>query len=505
MAIRMTLIRFIYRYFTSLVLIYILFVNPTACDSSLSKDSSLNNVASGVLRAHPENPRYFTDDSGKAIYLTGSHTWANLMDGGTTDPPQPFDFSGYLDFLKHHNHNFIRLWTLELTQFFDRSKGMIAYHTPFPWERTGPGLALDGKPKFDLNTFNQEYFDRLRSRIIAARDEGIYVSVMLFEGWGIYYSEPPWRWDGHPFNINNNINDIDGDPNKDGKGLESHSLQLPKIVKRLIGTVPVMIPIAKIFNIPDTLKIQKDYVKKVIDTTNDLDNVLYEISNEDHVDSIIWQYDMINFIHSYEKGKPKQHPVGMTTHAKLGNKAVFNSSADWVSPSVINWEDEKDLYRIDPPATDGIKVMIADTDHLWGLGGDRQWVWKSFLRGYHTIYMDNLTSSGWGHWEPEDARKAMGHTLRYADKMNLASMTPRNDLSSTSYCLANPGKEYLIYQPVSNSSFTVNLTAGTYGYEWFEPGSGEISSPRSMTVSHNKTVSFTPPFMGDAVLYIHNS
>ena len=59
---------------------------------------------------------------------------------------------------------------------------------PFPWQRTGPGLALDGKPKFDLNLFNQSYFDRLRSRVIAAGERGIYVSIMLFEGYGLRFS-----------------------------------------------------------------------------------------------------------------------------------------------------------------------------------------------------------------------------------------------------------------------------------------------------------------------------
>src|SRR4051812_41016576 len=35
------------------------------------------------LRALSTNPHYFTDGSGKAIYLTGSHTWNNLQDWGT--------------------------------------------------------------------------------------------------------------------------------------------------------------------------------------------------------------------------------------------------------------------------------------------------------------------------------------------------------------------------------------------------------------------------------------
>ena len=33
-----------------------------------------------------------------------------------------------------------------------------------PWLRTGPGNALDGKLKWDLNQFNQGYCDRLRAR-----------------------------------------------------------------------------------------------------------------------------------------------------------------------------------------------------------------------------------------------------------------------------------------------------------------------------------------------------
>ena len=41
----------------------------------------------GPLRAHPTNPRYSTDDSGQAIYLTGSNTWNNLQDIWDTDPP----------------------------------------------------------------------------------------------------------------------------------------------------------------------------------------------------------------------------------------------------------------------------------------------------------------------------------------------------------------------------------------------------------------------------------
>src|SRR5438093_2555442 len=96
-----------------------------------------------------------------------------------------------------------------------------AYASSFmPWKRVGPDVALDGRPKFDLMRLDQAYFDRLRSRVLAAGERGLYVSIMLFEGHALRFSKAPWRWDGHPFNKSNNLNAIDGDSNSDGMGLE---------------------------------------------------------------------------------------------------------------------------------------------------------------------------------------------------------------------------------------------------------------------------------------------
>jgi hypothetical protein len=43
--------------------------------------------ATGPLRVLASNPRYFTDGSGKAIFLTGSRVWENLQDEGPTSSP----------------------------------------------------------------------------------------------------------------------------------------------------------------------------------------------------------------------------------------------------------------------------------------------------------------------------------------------------------------------------------------------------------------------------------
>ncbi len=450
----------------------------------------LHGAAMGPLRVHSSNPRYFAGGTGEAVYLTGSHTWSNMKDMGKTDRPPPFDFDAYLDFMQRYNHNFIRLWHWELTRYaYDEN---LTYADPFPWQRTGPGTALDGKPKFDLRKFNQTYFHRLRERVLSAHNRGIYVSIMLFEGHGLHASLVPWCWDGHPFNVNNNVNGIDGDPNGDGRGTETHTLEIPAVTE-----------------------LQEAYVREVVDTVNDLDNVLYEIANESGDYSTQWQYHMIDYIHDYEKTKLKQHPVGMTFQwageYRGTNENLFNSPADWISPN------PEGGYRDDPPAADGSKVILNDTDHLWGIGGNQAWVWKSFCRGLNPIFMDPYRrpqdeKSTWTdhlsdtaaldpRWE--SIRKSMGYTLNYAKRMDLASMVPHSDLASTKYCLAAPGAEYLVYLP-DGGEVTVDLSAasGTLDVEWFNPSTGETESAEAISGKKHK---FTAPFSGDAVLYIKSS
>jgi len=420
---------------------------------------------------HPQNPRYFTDGTGKAVYLTGSHTWSVFQDFGPGDPPKPFDYTAFLKFLVDNNHNFTRLWVWEHSK--GNRRGTDSFVHPLPFQRTGPGGALDGKPKFDLTKLNPDNFERLRSRVTMAGERGIFVAVMLFEGWSIENKtdgkDDPWP--GHPFNQANNVNGIDGDPNKDGAGTEVHTLAIPAITA-----------------------LQEAYVTKVIDSLNDLDNVLYEISNESGAFSTEWQYHMITFIKNEEARRPKRHPVGMTFQwAKTQNGKnvdLSRSPADWISPN------DEGGYKDNPPASDGNKVILADTDHLWGVGGDGVWVWKSFLRGLNPIFMDPIERDSPGL---VSARRAMGQTRVVAQKVNLAAMKPRSDLSTSAYCLAAEGQEYLFYQPVTGP-FHVFLPVGEFDLEWFNPA--ESQGKPGKALQGGGWIEVAPEFSGPAVMHL---
>jgi hypothetical protein len=507
--------------------------NPQASQRSLKAKPK----AAGPLVLSKTNPRYFTvasEPDRRAIYLTGSHIWHNFHDGmgpgsECAETSEPLDYSAYLKFLRDHNHNFIRLWRWE--QFKSQAAGG-SFHlcmTPQPWLRTRTGTAKDGKPKFDLDAFNQNYFDRLRERVIAAGDEGIYVAVMFFDGWALHLSPAPDNVEGHPFHAENNVNGI---------GITS------------ILDYQVL-PLD-----PRVQALQELYIQKVVDTVHDLPNVLWEVANEssgggtvdknfaqmmgftdvpDWGDSTEWQYWVIDVVkrHEQEMGY-NTHPIGMTMQFPVANQTkvndpLYQSKAEWISPG---YDDEiftggrhpmapdspPSRWYDDPPASDGRKIVITDTDHYAPGKGDALWAWKSFLRGHHPILMDFGIIAGVNPSDPtagspgvppyeafEAARNAMGDTLRYAQKMNLIEMEPYGDLTSTGFALANPGEEYLILQLGDSADpFTVKLEPGTYVVEWFSVNSRETKSDGQVTVDSVGDPKFMAPFeeSGPAVLYV---
>ena len=491
-------------------------------------------VAPGPLVVSAANPRYFTvaSDERKAIYLAGSHIWNNLHDGmgpggECAEASERLEFVAYLDFLDERGHNFIRLWRWEHFRSQAAGGNFHLCMTPQPWVRSGPGTATDGRPKFDLDEFDGAFFERLRDRVVAAGERGMYVAAMLFEGWALHLSPAPDHVEGHPFHADNNVN---------GVGIES-------IVDYQV------LPLE-----PRVQELQAAYIRKVVDTLHDLPNLLWEVANEssgggrldasmaealgqagtpEWGDSTAWQYWVIDTVKQYEGEMGyARHPIGMTMQFPVAeqtkvNAPLFESRADWISPG---YDDEifadgghpmapgspQSRWLEDPPAADGSKVVITDTDHYAPGRGDALWAWKSFLRGQHPILMDFGLIGGITPGEPsagdpmsfaafEPARYAMGDTVRFAGRMKLIEMKPRGDLSSTGYALASPGKEYLVLQS-SDGPFAVILDPGTYSAEWFSIGERTTIRGEDATVEHPTETAFSPPSQapGPTVLYLRN-
>jgi hypothetical protein len=271
----------------------------------------------------------------------------------------------------------------------------------------------------------------------------------------------------------------------------------------------------------------------VADTIGDLDNVLFEVSNESHPGATAWQYEMIRALRNLESSSGHHHPIGMTAmwrEPPERNASLLESPADWIAPH----DNAADRYSTDPPPSTGRKVIVTDTDHIWGIGGDPRWVWKSFFRGLNPIFMDPYVTAirrnlpAWPAPPPgyvaapaaewEGIRTAMGYTRAIADRIDLTTMTPRGDLASSGYCLADPGKEYLVYFPsrdgrlqrlrasvfrgLAGERGTVDLTAanGPLDAEWINTEQGVIVP--SDSIMGGGHIDIRAPFPGQAVLHL---
>lgn len=449
------------------------------------------------------NPHYFQDANGKALILNGSQTWNTLQDWGAGGAVQTLDFDAFVKFLTAHGHNFTLLWTVEIAKSGSISSAAPSGFTisPLPWKRTGPGTATDGGMKFDLTKFDQGYFDRLRTRVKALYDAGIYAGVYLFTGEFLNIFRCPS--DGYPMTGANNINGVDDGYVSGRQGINAVTMTAPNAIT----------------------KVQDAYVEKVIDTLNDMPNVLWVVSEEAPPNSVWWNAHQIAHIREYESGKPHHHPIGYAALIGAWDSVLYNSDADWVAPSTI----------VSPASSCGAgkpacKVNINDSDHSYfGIWKDtpqenRNYAWENFTTGNQVLFMDpylvNLTRENRNlcispthsicrapdpRWD--NVRDNLGYVLRYSHKLNLSQVAPRDRLSSTGFCLAQTpsvGAEYLVYAP-AGGSFTVDLSAmssaRTLAVEWFNPATG-TATPGESVPAGSSAHEFTPPFSGDAVLYL---
>lgn len=402
----------------------------------------------GPLSIHPTNPRYFATPEGKAVYLTGSHCWNNLVDMTFRSEDRTFDFDRYLDLLEGWGHNCIRLWAWDNIATWDPNEVCL----DFPWLRTGPGLAIDGKPRFDLTQLDPAYLERIRTRVAKARARGIYVNVMLFESWCTCATKSTAKLDWHVCALDNNVNQIDiSEPMLEGWQVGWMGLRNPAVTA-----------------------IQDQYLEWLVTGLNEFDNVLYEVSNEAGHLSYGWQTRVRAKVQEIERTLPKKHLVGICGGMGTDNPGLFKTLGDYIAPEGWTSEGEPSPYR-DGLATWGEVdgelgrvPVILDTDHIWGIGGHPAWAWWSFVHGYHVFYMDRMDDTPWcvfDHpwWQvttQPEIRIEMGAIRALTEEIDLNLWLPAPHLASSGHCLAGEGGLIAVGQP--DADLDLSLPPGLY-------------------------------------------
>lgn len=197
-----------------------------------------------AIAIHPENPKYFLFRGKPVFLLTATEHYGSVLN-------RPFNCRKYLDDLVDQHMSLTR--TFLLYRELPSAKNPASPCKPrpedyiAPWPRTGPGLALDGQPKFDLDAWNPEFFDRLHRFLDLASERGIVVELTLLSN-----SYAPEIWALNPLRAENNLQGV-------GKieWPEYISMKDPLVVARQLA-----------------------HVRKIVQETARYDNVYYEICNE---------------------------------------------------------------------------------------------------------------------------------------------------------------------------------------------------------------------------------
>lgn len=442
------------------------------------------------LRVSRVNPRYFVQisDTTRAVFLAGSHTWLNNRDGGEAPDiahVPVFNWQGFLNFLSDQHHNFVKYWCWEADWNNALSSVTDFRYGPYsPYIRNGATNAEDGAPKFNLNSFNQSYFDRVKARIDTLGGRGVYADVMLFNGWAVENKasgQNPFR--GHPYNSSNNVQGV-GFTDANGANTQ-----------RLPGQG----------GSSTILAYQVAYVKKMIDELNFRDNIMWEICNEPNSNAQGWQYAIIDTIRNYERTKPKQHPILMSIEWPGGDPA------EELDPTKHNTAASTSADYSSQVDDDTVKVIISDTDHICGECNDGTWAYKSFCNGVGSLlYMDPWDGRDYPHMASNydsagfswvSARKALGQIQQLANYLNVIDMRPTPALASTGYCLSGNSK-WIVYRPGSGS-FTVNLSSTTdsLNVRWLNINDGSVQTGTKIVGGQTGRL-FTPPSGNHDILYL---
>ncbi|HLO60299.1 MAG TPA: hypothetical protein VK179_16225 [Bacteroidales bacterium] len=444
------------------------------------------------LKLHPDNPHYFLF-RGKPTVLIGSteHYGAVLN--------LDFDYIKYLDEVAASGLNITRTFSgiyLEPQGAFNISHNSMAPDTGrsiCPWTRSNePGYALGGN-KFDLDQWDEAYFNRLKDFISEAGKRNIIVELDLFSN---FYDTIQWKLS--PVNYRNNINRLPViDDQKEVLSLRHSEL----------------------------LAIQEKMVRKIIMELNGFDNLYYEVCNEPYFGDLQalheWEKHMTAVVVDAEKDLPNKHLISNN----IGNGTVkVEKPNDGVS--ILNFHYAK------PPESVGLNYHfnIAIGDNETGFRGIedvhyRTEAWE-FMTAGGALYNNLDYSFTVGHedgtfevvqGQPGGGGKNLRNQLKIMagvfSELDFINMKPDSSVlqsisDSGSIRILAGKSEYLAYiqnpatklQP-GKTEFVLNLPNGNYNGQWIDTKTGQRKDVR-IPVNTDEVNFTTPEFKEDIALVL---
>ncbi len=443
--------------------------------------------AAEPIRLHPDNPHYFLFRSKPTVLVGSTEHYGAVLN-------LDFDFLPYLDELKSHGLNLTRTFTgayCEASGNFQIKNNTLAPTEGkliCPWARSDqPGYAGGGN-KFDLDRWDEAYFNRLKTFLREAGRREIVVELVLFCP---FYEEPMWRLS--PVNAANNTNGIGKLARTDVYALKDDRLTAA----------------------------QDALARKLVSELIDFDNLYYEICNEPYFGGVTldWQAHIAATIEAAQRDLTAKHLIAQ--NISNGSQKIERPNP---AVSIFNF------HYSTPPDSVGLNYDLGKAigDDETGFRGSEDAVYRGegwdFLLAGGAVY-DNLdysftTEHEEGTARPEAPggggpalRRQLGVVKRFLDGFDFVRMKPDTSVVSgglpdkaTVRVLSDPGVAYALYlRGGTSAELRLNLPEGRYTAEWLNPRSGQIDAKQDVA-SIGKPVSLrSPEYAEDIALAIRRS
>jgi hypothetical protein len=480
--------------------------------------------AQDAVKIDPENPKYLLFRGKPLALISASEHYGSVIN-------RPFDYEKYLDDAAAHKMTMTRtfLFYRELQSARNPSSPCKPESPDYisPFQRTGPGKAMDGEPVYDLDKWNPEYFDRLHRYLDAARERGIIVELTVLSN-----TYAPDIWALNPLRAENNLQHV-------GKvEWEDYiSLKDSELVRR-----------------------QSNYVRKIIEETSSYDNVYYEICNEPgggiaghatSADVDAWQTEIAKVMREEMRRLNRPHLLSGQQAFTYSATNAFPMDATFASNNfdIVNDHPlpntqfagksfEMGDFMSKELKLEGVrgfcrasfsqpKPVVLDEDNTASMYRDttgwtihRKRAWTALLSGCHYDYIDfSITVGNEGGTTASKAqiRSWMQHLSDFMASFDYVHSKLENDWIEAypqhlvASGLSAAGKDFVAYladsREVSDSSagepiageITVTLPPGTYDVSLYSPVSGEYS-PAVEVKGGEKSVMKLPAFKQDIVI-----
>jgi hypothetical protein len=321
-------------------------------------------------------------------------------------------------------------------------------NTSVPYQRTGPGMAADGQPRFDLTKFDPAHFDFFRQVVQYALTKDIVIQLSIFDFWHggawvvVNNGDPQHEWGlKHDFYVkNNNINGVN------------------------VGNA------TQWFNNNRAEQYRRALVAKLIDTVGGFPNLIWEVCNEAFPENrgLSWQLDMADYITSYEQSK------GFAPHLVMPRDIPNHEN----TPGYFLYPDVGVIHSDMVSAHSWNRPLIGNNDssiEALTPAYRRNEAWAILTAGGHLdfFHFGMLRQANLNSQDVTDGMRYVGYTRKFLTDLNvnLAGMVPSDGLVTNGWCYARSGEEYVIYL-ISGGSTTVSNLSAPYTATWFDSRTG---------------------------------